>query len=181
MAEPFARLLIERGADPFAPQALYNTSLGADSTFWLDLLWSESAKRGETHKWTGPAPGALGGANIPNALSYLLGNAVPRNRERTRWLLEHGADARRSKIPWARRRHRSRAAAGSMTPRSSWRMRRSADRSGRGPDSDDQGPTRVAAVAAQFGRRRFSRCAADRESPPSTPAASSRLERRRRD
>lgn len=95
-AEAFARLLIARGADPFAPQALYNTSLGADSTFWLDLLWAESARRGETHKWTGPAPKELGGEKIPSALDYLLGNAVPNHLERTRWLLEHGADARGS-------------------------------------------------------------------------------------
>jgi ankyrin repeat protein len=94
MAEEFAHLLIARGADPFAPQALYNTSLGADSTFWLDLLWSESEKRGETHKWTGPAPNALGGERIPSALAYLLGNAVHHHIQRTRWLLEHGADAR---------------------------------------------------------------------------------------
>ena len=94
LAESFARLLIARGADPFAPQALYNTSLGSDSTFWLDLLWAESAQRGETHKWTGPAPGALGGTNIPSALAYLFGNAVASNhRVRTRWLLDHGADA----------------------------------------------------------------------------------------
>jgi uncharacterized protein len=94
LAEAFARLLIARGADPFAPQALYHTSLGRDSTFWLDLLWSESEKRGKTDKWTGPAPHELGGAKIPNALAYLLGNAVPRHILRTRWLLEHGADAR---------------------------------------------------------------------------------------
>jgi len=94
VAETFARLLIARGADPFAGQALYNTSLGPDSTFWLELLWSESAKRGETHKWTGPAPRELGGEEIPSALAYLLGNAVPNHIERTRWLLEHGADAR---------------------------------------------------------------------------------------
>jgi uncharacterized protein len=94
LAEAFARLLIARGADPFAPQALYNTSLGPDSTFWLDLLWSESEKRGETGKWTGPAPAELGGENIPSALAYLLGNAVPNHIQRTRWLLEHGADAR---------------------------------------------------------------------------------------
>ena len=94
LAEPFARLLIARGADPFAPQALYNTSLGPDSTFWLDLLWSESEKRGETHKWTGAAPKELGGEKIPSALDYLLGNAVPHHIQRTRWLLEHGADAR---------------------------------------------------------------------------------------
>ena len=94
LAEAFARLLIARGADPFAPQALYNTSLGQDSTFWLDLLWSESEKRGETHKWTGPAPHELGDGKTPNALTYLLGNAVPGHILRTRWLLEHGADAR---------------------------------------------------------------------------------------
>lgn len=93
-AEAFARLLIARGADSFAPQALYNTSLGPDSTFWLELLWSESAQRGETRKWTGPAPTELGGRKIASALDYLLGNAVPHHVERTRWLLEHGADAR---------------------------------------------------------------------------------------
>jgi ankyrin repeat protein len=93
-AEAFARLLIARGADPFAPQALYNTSLASDSIFWLDLLWSESEKRGETHKWTGPAPRELGGEAMPSAIAYLLGNAVPDHIQRARWLLEHGADAR---------------------------------------------------------------------------------------
>jgi ankyrin repeat protein len=94
LAEPFARLLIARGADPFAPQALYNTSLGSDSTFWLDLLWTESEKRGEIPKWTGSAPKELGAERIPSAMAYLLGNAVPHHIQRTRWLLEHGADAR---------------------------------------------------------------------------------------
>ena len=94
VAEAFVRLLIARGADPFAPQALYNISLGPDSTVWLDLLWSESAGRGETHKWTGPSPKELGGERCASALAYLLGNAVPHHVERTRWLLEHGADAR---------------------------------------------------------------------------------------
>lgn len=95
LAEAFARLLIARGADPFAPQALYNTSLGSDSIFWLELLWSESARRGETHKWTAATQG-LGGENTSSALDYLLGNAVPNHIERARWLLEHGADARGS-------------------------------------------------------------------------------------
>jgi uncharacterized protein len=93
-AEAFARLLIARGADPFAPQAFYNISLGADSTFWLDLLWSESERRGETQKWTGPAPDALGGEQSASAVAYLLGNAVPARPAWARWLLAHGADAR---------------------------------------------------------------------------------------
>lgn len=93
-AEAFARLLIARGADPFVPQGLYNTSLGPDSSFWLDFFWEACAQRGETSRWTGPAPPALGAEKIPSALDYLLGNAVPHHPERIRWLLAHGADAR---------------------------------------------------------------------------------------
>lgn len=92
-AKEFARLLIDRGADPFAPQALYNTSIGDDSIFWLEYLWKESENRGETIKWTGPAPQCLGGEKSVSALAYLLGNAVPHHPRRMQWLLEHGADA----------------------------------------------------------------------------------------
>ena len=88
-AESLARLLIERGADPFDFQALYNTSLGPDSTFWLELLWSESKKRGETGKWT-----MLSASDSGSRLDYLLGNAVPRHPRRVTWLLEHGANPR---------------------------------------------------------------------------------------
>jgi len=86
-AEALARLLIARGADPFDFQALYNTSLEADSTMWLDLLWSESNKRGEASKWTNVT-------DKISAVDYLLGNAVAgRHTRRVAWLLEHGANA----------------------------------------------------------------------------------------
>jgi len=88
-AEALARLLIERGAEPFDFQALYNTSLGPDSTLWLELLWSESNNRGESSKWTTVPPSA----NAVSAVDYLLGNAVPQHPHRTAWLLEHGANA----------------------------------------------------------------------------------------
>jgi uncharacterized protein len=87
-AEELARLLIARGADPLDGQALYNTSLGADDTFWVDLLWSESEKRGESARWRGYVP-ELGGP----PLDYLLGNAVPKHPSRVAWLLAHGAQA----------------------------------------------------------------------------------------
>jgi ankyrin repeat protein len=88
-AEVLARLLIARGADPLDGQALYNTSLGADDTFWLDLLWAESEKLGRTAQWREPVPELTG-----PPLDYLLGNAVPDHPKRTVWLLAHGADAR---------------------------------------------------------------------------------------
>lgn len=91
-AEALSRLLIARGADPFDPQALYNTSLGPDSTLWLDLLWSEADKRGEAHRWTAPAHGLGAGSGV-SAIDYLLGNAVPHHPRRVEWLLQHGANA----------------------------------------------------------------------------------------
>jgi ankyrin repeat protein len=88
-AEALAELLIERGADPYDPQALYNTSMERDDVFWLDFLYERSARRNETSKWTAPS------STWPNEgmLNYLLGNAVSRNdMNRARWLLTHGAD-----------------------------------------------------------------------------------------
>lgn len=88
-AEALARLLIARGADPLNGQALYNTSLGADDTFWLELLWAESDRHGRTAQWREPSPHLIG-----QPLDYLLGNAIPNHPKRTVWLLAHGADAR---------------------------------------------------------------------------------------
>ncbi|MGE7469543.1 ankyrin repeat domain-containing protein [Bosea sp. NPDC003192] len=87
-AEALARLLIACGADPLNGQALYNSSLGADDVTWLDLLWSETEKRGETGRWREPV------RELPAPpLDYLLGNAVPRQPRRAAWLLAHGAKA----------------------------------------------------------------------------------------
>lgn len=86
-AEPLARLLFAHGADPLDGQALYNTSLGGDDTHWLDLLWTESDKRGETARWRQKV------RELPGPpLDYLLGNAVPGQPKRAAWLLAHGAD-----------------------------------------------------------------------------------------
>jgi hypothetical protein len=88
-AVELAELLIERGADPYDTQSMYNTSLHADDTFWLDFLYSRSDAAGTAERWRSkeawPASGML---------DYLLGNAVSRNHvKRVRWLLEHGAHA----------------------------------------------------------------------------------------
>ncbi len=87
-----ARLLIERGADPYDIQALYNTSIAGDDTYWLDFLWEQSAARGSEDRWHGLGKISLGGLER-STLDYLLGNAVASNHfARARWLLEHGAD-----------------------------------------------------------------------------------------
>jgi hypothetical protein len=87
-------LLIDRGADPFDPQALYNTSIVGDDVAWLDFLWAQSERRGRLAAWTAvPQTPEIGGAVPVNSLDYLLGNAVGFGRlARTEWLLAHGAD-----------------------------------------------------------------------------------------
>lgn len=92
-AHELARLLIERGADPYDFQSLYNTSITRDETTWLEFLWAESERRDRLQKWRDPAT-KIGG-NVPLcALDYLLGNAVAYNHiRRAEWLLMHGANA----------------------------------------------------------------------------------------
>lgn len=86
-AEELVRLLIERGANSFDTQALYNTSLWYDSTEWLELLYGYDERSGTTARWNEPREGQLG------QLDYLLGNAVDRNHVlRVEWLLAHGAN-----------------------------------------------------------------------------------------
>ena len=90
-----AEFLLDRGAEPFDTQALYNTSIVGDDISWNERLWARSAARGETAKWNDPEhKPRLGGRLNLGALDYLLGNAVGQNHvRRTGWLLEHGAHA----------------------------------------------------------------------------------------
>src|SRR5688572_6654862 len=76
-AVELAELLIERGADPYDTQSLYNTSLHADDTFWLDFLYARSNAAGDAERWRSKE------VRPPNGmLDYLIGNAVSRNHLR---------------------------------------------------------------------------------------------------
>src|SRR5882724_6175565 len=101
-AEELVRLLIERGANPFDTQALYNTSLWYDSAEWLELLYSYDERSGTTSRWNEPRKDQLG------QLDYLLGNAVDRNHvRRVEWLLAHGANPRAKNAYTKRNLHTS--------------------------------------------------------------------------
>jgi uncharacterized protein len=93
-AKALATLLIDRGADPYDTQALYNTSITGDDTDWLAFLWAQSERRGRLDAWRAVPETALIGGGVPlNALDYLLGNAASANHlQRVEWLLAHGAD-----------------------------------------------------------------------------------------
>jgi uncharacterized protein len=91
-ASELASLLIERGADPFDTQALYNTSIVWDDTTWLEFLYGHCRAQGTEARWLGEADGLITGPSR-TALDYLLGNAVGFNHvKRADWLLQHGAN-----------------------------------------------------------------------------------------
>ncbi|MBP7336611.1 ankyrin repeat domain-containing protein [Niveispirillum sp.] len=94
-AHALATLLVERGADPFDAQALYNISICRDETDWLDFIWWACAARGLTPAWTERLEKPRIGGRFPlPVIDYLLGNAVAYNHlRRAEWLLLHGADA----------------------------------------------------------------------------------------
>ncbi len=99
-AAALVTLLIERGANPFDTQALYNTSLWHDSTQWLELLHGCDAAAGMAARWKQSNNGR------PGQLDYLLGNAVARNHvRRVAWLLDHGANPRTKSIYSRRNLH----------------------------------------------------------------------------
>ena len=109
-APELADLLMERGADPFDSQVLYNVfawhaSLGAldDSIVWLlELMHRHSVARGRGAVWEDPswpmfalfgAP-SLGDASLhhPGA-HFMLLTAIKRNLSGlAKWMLQHGAD-----------------------------------------------------------------------------------------
>jgi uncharacterized protein len=93
-ATKLAALLIDRGADPYDTQALYNTSITDDDTDWLDFLWAQSERHGRHQAWRTVPKTALIGGGVPlSALDYLLGNAASANHlQRAQWLLVVGAD-----------------------------------------------------------------------------------------
>ena len=83
-AGALARLLLERGANSYDPQALYNTSLWHDDDRWLELLWTQAVKSSPTVDWR------IAGKS---AFDFLLDLAVSRNHlKRAEWLLKHGAN-----------------------------------------------------------------------------------------
>ncbi|MDX2182796.1 MAG: ankyrin repeat domain-containing protein [Gemmatimonadaceae bacterium] len=88
-------LLLERGANPFDTQALYNDSIAHDDPQWMALLWDASERAGRLDDWSRRDGKGLGGRIKVGTLNYLLGNAVTnRHHRRAAWLLAHGADAR---------------------------------------------------------------------------------------
>jgi ankyrin repeat protein len=100
-ARELAALLLERGAEPYDTQVLYNVFAGhashrhlADDDFvWLlELLHRESVKRGRHADWDDPEWRMLDMGGYGHGAWYLLHNALKGNYLHiAEWALSHGA------------------------------------------------------------------------------------------
>jgi uncharacterized protein len=99
-AESLTRLLLERGAEPYDTQMLYNVFadnssrplLGDDMVWLLDLIYEHSVKRGRTADWNDPEWPMLDPWQRGHGAAYFLEAAVDRNLlAMAEWILAHGA------------------------------------------------------------------------------------------
>ncbi|HEV2180624.1 MAG TPA: ankyrin repeat domain-containing protein [Gemmatimonadaceae bacterium] len=117
-AQPLTRLLLERGADPYDGQVLYNVfadhgsrpKLGDDIVWLLELMHTYSLRRGHAADWTDPtwpmfamrgAPSLGDGAHVYHGARLMLDAAVDRHLlGLAGWVLAHGAGP---DTPWGTR------------------------------------------------------------------------------
>jgi ankyrin repeat protein len=82
------RLLLERGADPFDIQVIYNTHFHGDVLWWLELIYEHSTK----DPWDDPHWSMLDMGGYGCGARFLLHQAVERIDVRlAEWILTHGA------------------------------------------------------------------------------------------
>ena len=92
-ATQLVALLLNRGADPYDTQALYNSSIVHDDITWTAMLWEHTAPARREALWVRLHDRSIGGTHKVGTLNYLLGNAVTNNHvARAEWSLQHGAN-----------------------------------------------------------------------------------------
>ena len=91
-AEALYRLLLERGAEPYDIQVLYNTHFTCDMIWWLEPTYQHTLEQGRKADWDDPAWSMLDMGGYGPGAFFILNAAVMRNHlALARWALEHGA------------------------------------------------------------------------------------------
>ena len=86
------QLLLERGAEPYDNQTLYNTHFHGDILWFLELMYAQAVKVGRKADWEDPNWSMLDMGGYGCGARYLLGNAVGKNNlALAEWILAHGA------------------------------------------------------------------------------------------
>jgi uncharacterized protein len=98
--EALARLLLERGAEPYDIQLLYNMHFHGDILWILELIYAAAVKAGRQADWDDPAWSMIDMGGLDSGARYLLGIAVAKNDLKlTEWLLAHKASPNATRKP----------------------------------------------------------------------------------
>jgi uncharacterized protein len=87
------QLLLDRGANPYDIQVIYNTHFKGDVQWFLEMAYANAVKTGRTSDWENPNWPMFDMGGYGCGARFLLGGAVDRNNlQLARWMLEHGAN-----------------------------------------------------------------------------------------
>jgi len=93
MREPLYQLLIERGAELYDIQVLYNTHFHGDVLWWLELTHAHAARTGRLKDWANPDWPMFSMGGYGSGARFLLSIAIHKNDVALAdWLLTHGAN-----------------------------------------------------------------------------------------
>lgn len=86
-------LLLERGAEPFDIQVLYNTHFRGDVLWWLKATYRYTVDHGQAAAWADPDWPMFDMGGYGNGARFLFWISIQRNDlALATWLLEHGAN-----------------------------------------------------------------------------------------
>jgi len=98
--EALARLLLERGAEPYDIQLFYNTHFHGDILWFMGLVYEFSVKAGRKADWDDPNWSMIDMGGYDLGARYFLVNAIRANKtEVVDWLLAHGANPNATQKP----------------------------------------------------------------------------------
>ena len=101
--EAIARLLLERGAEPYDIQLFYNTHFHGDFLWMMELIYEFSLRAGRQADWEDPNWSMIDMGGYDLGARYFLLNAIRRNNLKlTEWLLAHGASPNAAQKPDSR-------------------------------------------------------------------------------
>jgi ankyrin repeat protein len=91
--DELARLLLERGAEPFDMQVNYNIGFHGDVRWFLELAYEQSVRAGRGALWDDPEWSMLDMGGYGSGARWLFNIAVRKNDlALATWMLEHGAN-----------------------------------------------------------------------------------------
>ncbi len=98
--EALARLLLERGAEPYDIQVFYNTHFHGDILWLMELIYEFSVRVGRRADWEDPDWSMIDMGGYDLGARYLLLNAIRGNHLKlAEWLLTHGANPNAASKP----------------------------------------------------------------------------------